>query len=112
VIDATSVLPGGLTFYHANVDRFYADPRHKTCGRSFFSANVVTRTGKVTITDTQFTLSVCEDPSLEGVTPLAVMVLEGRVYVIARKWGWEDHEDIVRELTDTGLINPPRLKLQ
>ena len=112
VISATSVLPGGLTFYHVHVVRYYPDPQHKTCARSFFDANLVTRTGKVTVTDIEFQLPDCDGVGLQGVTPIAVMVLENRPYVIAEKWAWEEHEDIVRELTDTGLISPPRLRLQ
>lgn len=109
VILGTAPLPGGLTLYHASFERWYRarNPSGYCAPVSYFSANVVRRAARLKVTDAGVTLSDCDGKGRSGVEPRALLFLGGRVYVLAETWAWEEGYPVVRELSDTGLVNTP-----
>lgn len=105
-IQGTGPLPGGLTLYHVTFNRWYpALKPGEYCGLvSYFNAKVVRRGARLAVTNAELWLSDCDGRDTRGETPHGAFLLGGRVFVIAHKWALHEHESVVRELTDAGLV--------
>lgn len=99
-------LPGGLALYHARVERVYTPlPGSGDCPISYFDADVVRRAARLMVSDDGVALSDCDGKTLSGTAPLAVLLLGGRVFVMAEQWGHHESYPVVLRLTDKGLVN-------